>query len=144
MMLYTSKQGPSNALNIVIYRNQLQDVQWQARWFIYWCPAKLRSFGSLSMLSDSDRIINIAPYSVNEFLFYFILFNWGWMVAICLQNLPEQLPCVELSAVWCPRNTRLKRSWWDDQDTWKEAGHQCFLTHRGCFPFRLFHLQRTG
>lgn len=88
MMLYTSKQGPSNALNIVIYRNQLQDVQWQARWFIYWCPAKLRSFGSLSMLSDSDRIINIAPYSVNEFLFYFILFNWGWMVAVCLQNLP--------------------------------------------------------
>lgn len=64
------RQGPSNSLNTVIYRNQLQDVQWQARWFVYWCPAKLRSFGSLILLSDSFRITNIAPYSVNDLVFF--------------------------------------------------------------------------
>lgn len=65
MIHCTIKQGPSSSINRVIYRNQLQDVQCQARWFVYWCPAKLRSFGSLSLLSDSYRIINVAPYSVN-------------------------------------------------------------------------------
>ena len=65
-MCCTIKQDPSNSLNTVIYRTHLQDVEWQARWFVYWRPPKLRSFGSLSLLNDSYRVTNIGPSSIND------------------------------------------------------------------------------
>lgn len=47
------------------------------------------------MLSDSDRIINIAPYSVNEFLFYFILF-------LVLNNLNQHMSCLSVYCIIYP------------------------------------------
>lgn len=67
----TVKQGTSNYWNMVIYRNLTQNVQCQTRWFLYWCPAELRSCGNLSLLSEFYRIINFVPYSVNYLLGFF-------------------------------------------------------------------------
>lgn len=67
------KQGPSNSINVVIYRNLPQNVQCQTRWFLYWCPAELRSCGSLSLLSELHRMINFGSYSVNYLLIFFYI-----------------------------------------------------------------------
>lgn len=121
------KQGPSNSLNMVIYRNLTQNVQCQTRWFLHWCPAESRSCGSFILLSDFYRMINFGSYSGNYLLVFFLY--WGGSVAMCLQSTSE-LGCVESPVVCCLASKDLHESsgifciWLDDEDAWKEAGWQ--------------------
>lgn len=72
MIHCTIKQGPSNSLNMVIYRNLTQNVVLDQMVPILVSCCELRSFRSLSLLSESYRIINSGPYSVNYFLGFFL------------------------------------------------------------------------